>query len=77
LMPQVKKSIWPLGPLNAVISSGKDISSVSITRFACNRGTVVLVAPLDPQPLEEMTLTSPLFVPPPELLEVPLAGFGG
>lgn len=56
LMPQVKKSIWPLGPLNAVIS---------------------LVAPLDPQPLEEMTLTSPPFVPPPELLEVPLAGFGG
>lgn len=57
LMPQVRKSIWPLGPLNAVIS---------------------LVAPLDPQLLEEMTLTTPSTGPPPESLLVgPLSDVGG
>lgn len=53
LMPQSRKSIWPLGPLNAVIS---------------------LVAPLDPQPCGEITLTSPSIGPPPELLLDPLSG---
>lgn len=56
LMPQVRKFIWPLGPLDAVTCS---------------------VAPLDPQPLEEMTLTSPSIGPPPELLPGPLSDVEG